>query len=147
VAALRPSHLSAICPWEGLSDVYRDFARPGGIREDGFISLWSAGIKRGGRPSEDIQEEQIARPLRDEWWAARTPELARIEVPMLVCGSFSDQELHTRGSFRAFERVGSPYRWLYTHRGGKWAEYYSEEALIFQRRFLPLPQRRGERHA
>jgi uncharacterized protein len=136
VAALRPSHLAAICPWEGLSDAYRDFARPGGIRENGFIRVWSAGIKRGGRPSEDIREEQIARPLRDEWWAARTPELERIEVPLLVCGSFSDQELHTRGSFRAFERVSSPHRWLYTHRGGKWAEYYSEEALSFQRRFL-----------
>jgi len=98
--------------------------------------VWSTGTKRGGRPSEDIREEQIACPLRDEWWAARTPELERIEVPMLVCGSFSDQELHTRGSFRAFERVSSPHRWLYTHRGGKWAEYYSEEALAFQRRFF-----------
>ena len=136
VAALRPPHLSAICPWEGLSDVYRYFARPGGICNDGFIRLWSAGVKRGGRPSEDIREEQIARPLRDEWWAARTPEPQRIEVPMLVCGSFSDQELHTRGSFCAFERVGSPHRWLYTHRGAKLATYYCEEALTFQRRFL-----------
>jgi predicted acyl esterase len=136
VAALRPPHLAAICPWEGLSDLYRDFARPGGIREDGFTSVWSAGVKRGGRPSEDIREEQIARPLYDEWWTARTPELARIEVPLLVCGSFSDQQLHSRGSFRAFERVGSPHRWLYTHRGGKWAEYYSEEALAFQSRFF-----------
>ena len=136
VAALRPPHLAAICPWEGLSDVYRDFARPGGIREDGFMRVWSAGVKRAGRPGEDIREEQIARPLRDEWWAGRTPELERIEVPILVCGSFSDQELHSRGSFRAFERVGSPHRWLYTHRGGKWAEYYSEEALAFQCRFF-----------
>jgi predicted acyl esterase len=136
VAALRPPHLAAICPWEGFSDVYRDFARPGGIREDGFIRVWSTGIKRGGRPSEDVREEQIARPLRDEWWAARTPELERIEVPLLVCASFSDQELHSRGSFRAFERVSSPHRWLYTHRGGKWAEYYSEEALAFQSRFF-----------
>ena len=135
-AALRPPHLAAICPWEGLSDVYRDFARPGGIREDGFIRVWSDGIKRAGRPSEDVREEQIARPLRDGWWTSRTPELERIEVPALVCGSFSDQQLHSRGSFRAFESVSSPHRWLYTHRGGKWAEYYSEEALAFQSRFF-----------
>ena len=38
-AALRPPHLAAICPWEGFSDVFRDFARPGGIREDGFIRV------------------------------------------------------------------------------------------------------------
>ena len=135
-AALRPPHLAAICPWEGFSDVYRDFARPGGIREDGFIRLWSSGVKRGGRPSEDVREEQIGRPLRDEWWRARTPELERIEVPLLVCASFSDQQLHSRGSFRAFERVSSTHRWLYIHRGGKWAEYYSEEALAFQLRFF-----------
>ncbi len=135
-AALRPPHLAAICPWEGFSDVYRDFARPGGIREDGFIRVWNTGIKRGGRPGEDLRQGQLDHPLRDEWWTARTPELKRIEVPTLVCGSFSDQELHSRGSFRAFERISSPHRWLYTHRGGKWAEYYSEEALAFQRRFF-----------
>ena len=136
VAALRPSHLAAICPWEGFSDVYRDFARPGGIREDGFIRVWTAGVKRQGRTDEDLRQGQIDHPLRDEWWTARIPELERIEVPMLVCGSFSDQELHSRGSFRAFERVSSPHRWLYTHRGGKWAEYYSKEALAFQQRFF-----------
>jgi putative CocE/NonD family hydrolase len=135
-AALRPPHLAAICPWEGFSDVYRDFARPGGIREDGFIRLWTAGIKRGGRPGEDLRRGQLDHPLRDEWWTARTPGLERIEVPALVCGSFSDQQLHSRGSFRAFERVGSPHRWLYTHRGGKWAEYYSQDALAFQSRFF-----------
>jgi uncharacterized protein len=135
-AALRPPHLAAICPWEGFSDFYRDFARPGGIREDGFSRMWSAGVRRQGRIDEDVRRGQLEHPLRDWWWDARTPELERIEVPTLVCGSFSDQELHSRGSFRAFERVGSPHRWLYTHRGGKWAEYYSEEALAFQRRFF-----------
>jgi predicted acyl esterase len=135
-AALRPPHLAAICPWEGFTDVYRDFARPGGIRENGFIRVWNAGIRRQGRIDEDLREGQVEHALRDGWWAARTPELERIEVPILVCGSFSDQELHSRGSFRAFERVGSSHRWLYTHRGGKWAKYYSEEALALQRRFF-----------
>ena len=135
-ASLRPPHLAAICPWEGFTDVYRDFARPGGIREDGFIRVWSAGVRRQGRIDEDLREGQVEHALHDGWWAARTPDLERIEVPILVCGSFSDQQLHSRGSFRAFERAGSQQRWLYTHRGGKWAEYYSEEALAFQRRFF-----------
>ena len=30
VAALQPPHLAAICPWEGASDWYREFARHGG---------------------------------------------------------------------------------------------------------------------
>ena len=135
-AALRPPHLAAICPWEGFSDVYRDFARPGGVREDGFMRLWTSGVKRSGRPGEDPRREQLDRPLRDGWWISRTPELERIDVPILVCGSFSDQQLHSRGSFRAFEGVASPQRWLYTHRGGKWATYYSPEALAFQGRFF-----------
>src|SRR5260221_785608 len=40
-AALQPPGLKAICPWEGFTDAYRDLARPGGIREDGFTRLWS----------------------------------------------------------------------------------------------------------
>jgi predicted acyl esterase len=136
VAALRPPHLAAICPWEGFSDLYRDFARPGGIREDGFLPLWNAMVKRNGRYPVDLRAEQKDRPLWDAWWAARTAELERIEVPALICGSFSDHSLHTRGSFEAFRRISSPHKWLYTHRGGKWAVYYSPEALDFQARFF-----------
>jgi len=136
VAALRPPHLAAICPWEGFSDLYRDLARPGGIREDGFFALWSAMVKRGGRARSDLRAEQKARPLWDEWWADRTAELERIEVPALICGSFSDHSLHTRGSFEGFRRISSAHKWLYTHRGGKWAVYYSDEALTFQQRFF-----------
>ncbi|HLH23078.1 MAG TPA: CocE/NonD family hydrolase [Chloroflexota bacterium] len=136
VAALRPPHLAAICPWEGFSDVYRDLAYPGGIREDGFLPFWSAGVRREGRCTEDVRQEQLARPWWDPWWAARTAPLEQIAVPALICGSFSDHNLHSRGAFEAFGRLGSPQRWLYTHRGGKWATYYSAEALAFQARFF-----------
>ena len=57
-------------------------------------------------------------------------------MPALICGSFSDHNLHSRGAFAAFGRIGSRQRWLYTHRGGKWATYYSPEALAFQARFF-----------
>lgn len=135
-AALRPPRLAAICPWEGFSDFYRDFARPGGIREDGFMRVWNAGVRRSGHPGEDLRRGQLDHPRRDGWWISHTPELGRIGIPVLVCASFSDQQLHSRGSFRAFEHTGSPQRWLYTHRGGKWATYYSREALAFQARFF-----------
>jgi predicted acyl esterase len=135
VAALRPPALAAICPWEGFTDAYRDLMRPGGIREDGFTRMWARGL-RGQRIETDVRREQVERPLRDEWWRSLVPDLARIEAPMLVCGSFSDHLLHTAGSFRAFERSGSAQRWLYTHRGGKWATYYSADALQAQQRFF-----------
>jgi uncharacterized protein len=134
-AALRPPALAAICPWEGFTDAYRDLFLPGGIREDGFVRMWSRGV-RGQRLATDLRRAQFDRPLRDEWWRSLVPELARIEAPMLICGSFSDHCLHSAGSFRAFEQAGSAQRWLYTHRGGKWATYYSDEALAAQLRFF-----------
>ena len=45
-------------------------------------------------------------PLRDDFWRSLTPDLSAIKVPMLVCGSFSDNNLHSRGSIRAFTRAG-----------------------------------------
>ena len=135
-ASARPPHLAAICPWEGFTDFYRDFARPGGIREDGFIVVWSIGMRLRRRSKVDIRRQQKARPLRDAWWAARDRDIERIEVPALVCGSFSDHNLHSRGSFEGFRRISSSQKWLYTHRGPKWATYYSPEALQFQARFF-----------
>jgi predicted acyl esterase len=134
-AATRPPHLAAICPWEGFSDAYRDLMRPGGTREDGFVRVWSRGVRRR-RLAADLRAGQLAHDLRDDWWRARTPAIARIEAPLLVCASFSDHCLHSHGSFRAFERAGSPQKWLYTHRGGKWATFYSGEALAAQLRFF-----------
>jgi putative CocE/NonD family hydrolase len=128
VAALNPPHLAAICPWEGFSDLYRDFVRPGGSREDGFSVLWSKQTSRIARLRGDLRREVCARPERDEWYRSKTPNIERIQVPMLVCASFSDHSLHSRGSFELFRRAASKQKWLYTHRGGKWSTYYSQRA-------------------
>ena len=136
VAALRPPHLAAICPWEGFSDLYRDFARPGGVREDGFTRGWDFGIRHGVRTNSQIRQEIVDRPERDEWYKAMAPDLEKIEVPVLVCGSFSDHSLHSRGSFEVFRRVSSTLKSLYTHRDGKWCAFYGEEATEVRRRFF-----------
>ncbi|HEY0778212.1 MAG TPA: CocE/NonD family hydrolase [Gemmatirosa sp.] len=135
-AAQRPPHLAAICPWEGVSDLYRDFARPGGVREDGFSKLFSAMTSRTSRVQTTLRPQVVAHTERDAWWKARTPCLERIEVPLLVCGRFSDHSLHTRGSFEVFRRAGSSRKWLYTHRGGKWSTYYGEDATRTRIRFF-----------
>lgn len=136
VAALRPGPLAAICPWEGLSDTYRELVYPGGVREDGFVPLWSSQTMKAGRTTLSVRAEQLARPLRDNFWKVVEPALERIEAPALICASFSDQGLHTRGSFEAFRRISSKWRFLYTHRGGKWSTFYSPEALAVQLRFF-----------
>jgi putative CocE/NonD family hydrolase len=134
-AALRPPGLKAICPWEGFTDAYRDLLRPGGIREDGFVRLWSLGLRQV-RQRYRLTKQQRRRPLRDQWWRGLVPALEKITVPALICGSFSDNNLHSRGSFRGWEGISSADRFLYTHRGGKWATFYSPEARAAQLRFF-----------
>lgn len=136
VATLHPPHLRAICPWEGFTDLYRDFVRPGGIREKGFSVLWVAMTKKMARLQSHWAPELRNRRDRDAWYEAHTPSLEAIRVPMLVCGSFSDASLHTRGSFEAFRRAGSPQKWLYTHREGKWSEFYSPSSQAVRQRFF-----------
>jgi hypothetical protein len=136
VAAERPPHLAAICPWEGFTDAYRDLARPGGVREDGFVIMWTTMLRVASGKPVTFRYEQKRRALRDAWWEARARDIEKIDVPALVCGSFSDHDLHSRGSFDGFRRISSEHKWLYTHRGPKWATYYSPEALAVQAQFF-----------
>jgi hypothetical protein len=136
VAALQPPSLAAICPWEGFTDFYRDFARPGGVREDGFTILWGSMLEKAAKCATDLRNVMMIRETRDAWYEAMTPCLERITAPILVCGSFSDQSVHNRGSFEAYRRAGSAYKWLYTHRDGKWAHYYSPVATAVRERFF-----------
>jgi predicted acyl esterase len=135
-AATRPPHLAAICPWEGLTDLYRDCARPGGVRENGFLVVFSLGLRFAGHHRMDFLAQSKRRPEFDDWWAARNRAIENIEVPALVCGSFSDHNLHTRGSFEGFRRIDSAQKWLYTHRGPKWSTYYSAAGLTAQSEFF-----------
>ncbi|MFC4944983.1 CocE/NonD family hydrolase [Pseudonocardia sp. GCM10023141] len=135
-AALHPPGLRAICPWEGFTDAYRDLFTPGGVYENGFASLWSRIITRSVRLTVALPRQRRRHPLRDGWWQSLVPELAAIEVPMLVCASFSDNCVHSRGSFRAFEQVGSSDRFAYTHRGGKWDTFYGAPARQAQLAFF-----------
>ncbi|HEX7353582.1 MAG TPA: CocE/NonD family hydrolase [Mycobacteriales bacterium] len=143
-AALAPPHLKAICPWEGFTDAYRDLMTPGGVQEDGFASIWTNRVKRSVRLSVDLAAGRAAHPQRDGWWQALVPDLAKITVPMLVCTSFSDNNCHTRGSFRAFEQAGSAERHAYTHRAGKWATFYGDEARATQLAFFDRHLRGAE---
>ncbi|MEE4300478.1 MAG: CocE/NonD family hydrolase [Pseudomonadales bacterium] len=63
-------------------------------------------------------------------------DLPRIDVPALVCATWSDQGLHTRGSFGGFEQIASEQKWLFTHGRPKWDVYYSDEALAWQKDFF-----------
>lgn len=134
-AAQRPPALAAICPWEGINDLYHDFAFPGGVHEDGFSTLWFHESGKA-RTRTNLKHEAGNRPDFDGFWQQRVAAIERIETPMLVCASFSDHSLHTRGSFNAFARAASRQKWVYTHRGGKWSSFYGADALDHQQRFF-----------
>ena len=135
-AAQQPPALRAICPWEGFTDAYRDLAYPGGVRENGFMRIWSLQLGRTTRLAYNLRRMQRTRKLRDEFWRSLVPDLSAIRVPMLVCGSFSDHNLHSPGSIRAFTQSNSTHARLYTHRGGKWSTFYSGPARAEQLAFI-----------
>src|SRR3546814_17987814 len=46
VAALQPKHLSAMIPWEGAADIYRDWARHGGILSNKFMEICFSRVRK-----------------------------------------------------------------------------------------------------
>jgi uncharacterized protein len=141
VAALNPPHLAAIMPWEGVSDMYRELAFHGGMRETGFLPAFYRQRLRPHRnpafpPAEDFLQQIQHHPLDDAYWASKRPDLERINVPALVCASWSDHGLHTRGSLEGFARMASEHKWLYTHGRRKWEVFYSPEAQTLQAQFF-----------
>lgn len=165
VAALRPPHLVAICPFEGASDLYREGTRHGGI----MCTFWTRwyplqvtnaqyGLGRNGRvsavtgepiggdcelsPEEmarnrvDINRDELDHPLLDEYWAERLPDLAQIEVPVLSCGNWGGQGLHLRGNVEGYLGAGSSQKWLEMHGLEHWTEFYTDYGIDIQKRFF-----------
>ncbi|WP_316575784.1 CocE/NonD family hydrolase [Nocardia canadensis] len=164
VAALRPPHLAAICPWEGFTDFYRDLSRHGGIFSR-FGTAWQEyqiftvqhGVGERGRRNpntgdlvagpETLSDEELAanrvetiaetkrRVLLDEFSRARTPDLTRIEVPVLSAANWA-HHLHTRGNFDGWDKVSSTRKWLEVHGHEHYAEFYTDYGVDLQKRFF-----------
>ncbi|MFZ4896449.1 CocE/NonD family hydrolase [Plantibacter sp. Mn2098] len=161
VAARRPEHLAAICVWHGLSDWYRDATRHGGILYQFWERFWyphlvlpvQHGADAGTNPHSglpiagatvldaatlaanrvDVAQDVRDHPFIDEYHRARTPDLSRIDVPLLATADWSDHDLHLRGTIRGFESVKHPQRWLEIHAGG---QFDDPDSVELQRRFF-----------
>jgi predicted acyl esterase len=140
-----PEHLEAITPWEGQSDNFREVLFHGGIPETAFTEFWLTRVRSKANetslPPASVTRFAGVRPMLMKWLQARfmPPSgiaLEEITVPALICASWSDHGMHTRGSFEGFKRIASEQKWLYTHGRPKWAVYYSEEALEMQTAFF-----------
>ncbi|WP_375387903.1 CocE/NonD family hydrolase [uncultured Amnibacterium sp.] len=134
-AAEQPPHLVAINPWEGVSDVYRDLVRRGGMPDTGFAQQLQDGSFFGGNRKEDVVGEVAAHPLMDGLWADKAADLENITVPAYVVASYSNT-LHTAGTFRGWRRIASEEKWLRIHSTQEWPDYYDEANVEDLRRFF-----------
>jgi uncharacterized protein len=134
-AAEQPPHLAAINPWEGVSDVYRDLVRRGGMPDTGFAGLLQNNSFWGKGQKEDILTEAERYPLVNDLWQDKIPQFDRIIVPAYVVASYSNT-LHVAGTFRAWRRMASPEKWLRIHNSQEWPDYYDEGNVEDLRRFF-----------
>lgn len=142
VAARQPPHLGAIIPWEGSTDPYREFLRHGGILSNAFLEMWwklqiepqIADAAAAG--AVDLRVEMRKRPLLDQWYKERTPDLKEITVPVLASANWGSLVLHHRGVLEAYGAVASECAQLVISAGTHIGPFYEDWAKERQLRFL-----------
>ncbi len=164
-AALKPPHLAAICVWEGWNDAYRESARHGGIIcsfrknwQDMQVKTVQHGQGARGKKNpntgelvcgpetlseaellqnrEDMWTSFLSRELWDDYYAERTPDLSKVDIPLLSAANWGGQGLHTRGNFEGFVRSSSSQKWLEVHGGSHWAPFYTDYGVGLQKKFF-----------
>ncbi|RSM17873.1 hypothetical protein CDV31_003299 [Fusarium ambrosium] len=164
VAARKPKGLSAIVPWEGMSDYYRDRCRHGGILSNGFIKFWwnrqviTNQYGRPGRSSRnwgpdtiegDLPEEELEANRQDQtkdnlenrfrdepYYASKEYDMGDIEVPLLSVGNWGGILLHLRGNIEGYTHAGSKFKYLRMITGRHDLPFYYEEEVNVQLSFL-----------
>jgi uncharacterized protein len=166
VASLRPPHLTALLPWQGTPDFYRDRTRQGGMFCNGFVGRWmrrSVLSNQYGNPESgftdlvtgerntgpaslspaELEANRVdyigairAHPLLDEWYAQRIPRYERIDYPALVVANWGGLGLHLRGTIDGFVRIASREKWLRVQAGSYFATFFIPESVALQRRFF-----------
>lgn len=122
IAAEQPPHLAAIAPWEGFYDFYRHSLFPGGIPEDGFVSL-SIGNMCGPGRVEDIPAMMSKYLLMNGYWEDKRARLEKITIPAYVVASWTNG-VHSAGTLDGFCGIASEEKWLRVHNTFEWPDYY-----------------------
>lgn len=140
-ATTNPPSLKGIIPWEGQTDSLREVLYHGGVPETAFTEFWINRVNTSANtpplPPVDVLQTllpdlQVLGPLIPTSGIA----LEQVRVPALICASWSDHGLHTRGSFEAYKRIQSEEKWIFNHGRAKWDVFYSDEAVRAQRQFF-----------
>ncbi len=137
-----PPSLRAVVPWEGQTDSFREVIFHGGVPETAFTSFWLDRLRNQANipaiPTVALLQTLQIQGVEAYRTTAPVQSIAleRVTVPALICATWSDHGLHSRGSFEAYKQIRSEEKWLFTHGRQKWAVFYSDEALAMQRQFL-----------
>ncbi|CAI6334334.1 unnamed protein product [Periconia digitata] len=121
IAAQRPPSLKAIAPFEGCGDLYREqFARGGIYAGDLFDNLIVRYMLQGRHGLESFRKMFKERPLANEWWNDKRPDMKKINIPTYITGTWTNT-MHGMGAIRAWLEVDSKDKWLRWH---PWQEWY-----------------------
>lgn len=122
IAAEHPPHLTAIAPWEGLTDVYRDSTNRGGLPAPAFQEEIMTTFA-GENYLEDNARKIYSEPFVNLYWEDKIARVDQITVPAYVVASYTNA-VHTRGSFQGFRDINSTEKWLRVHDTSEWPDYY-----------------------
>ena len=136
IAAEQPPHLAAIAPWEGCSDILREFMCEGGIPAIGFNTFVykDLGSESSEGLMEDIPAMAVKYPNMNAYWQTKIAKFEKIEVPAYIAAGMS--HLHMRGTINAYRKMSSKQKWLRIHREFEWPDAYSYEMKEDLRRFF-----------
>ncbi|KAK1634223.1 hypothetical protein BDP81DRAFT_396218 [Colletotrichum phormii] len=140
---------TAIAPWEGCGDLYREqFARGGVYAGDLFDELIVKHMLKGRGGIESFREMYARHPLANAWWNDKRPDMKRINVPTYITGTWTNT-MHGMGAIRGWLEVQSSEKWLRWH---PWQEWCSSRhgqatgtlnnitnALTTQKHYSPAP--------
>jgi predicted acyl esterase len=121
IAALRPPHLKAIAPWEGLIDLYREQSVRGGIPDPGFVDKAIFCFLFGNTRSDNLSLNAKRHPLLNAYWEDKRPALELIDIPAYVVASWTSP-IHARGTVSAFRRLASKQKWMRVHNTQEWLD-------------------------
>jgi uncharacterized protein len=137
-ARTRPPHLVTIAPFDGATDMYRDWMYQGGIPIQGFLNAWlygsvilqhmGSGLSVTEQGRGGVLSAMYEHPFGDEWQRKRSPfwELDRVDVPVFSIGAWGKASLHLRGNFEGFRLVRGPKQLLITG-----AQTFAQTQLLF----------------
>lgn len=147
-AVQQPPSLKCIAPYDGLIDLYRDFAWHGGIYSQDFVTQWAARqVHLNNLPFEnappanvmnfDVAGETMRHRLDDDFYRTRSAfwRLDRITVPVYSIGAWEKVRLHTRGNVLGYEGVPQVPRKLLMLGGDAQATFHTEALMLELKRW------------